>query len=259
MKQTERLLVRLDEIGQAVAESGRCLALLGLGSVGVERDRLDNYSDLDFFVIARPGETDALLNDLSWLTNIHPVTYAFRNTDDGYKLLYADNIFCEFAIFDIDKMAGIGFAPGQYIWQHPDFDPTTLTATTGRSLPTLHTTIDWQLGEALTNLYVGLGRYCRGEKLSAFRFIQHYAIDRVIALTELMMPAEDQAADLFMPERRFEKRYPALTLDLPNLMPGYDQTPAAAAAILTFLEQHYRVNSGMSQAIRDLIEEARSE
>ena len=258
MVQIEKLLLRLEEIGQAVAATGRCLALLGLGSVGQERDRLDEFSDLDFFVITRPGETAHLLQDLSWLTDIHPVTYYFRNTADGCKLLYADDIFCEFAIFPVDGLAGIGFAPGQLVWQHEDFDPTVLQPTRRSSLARLESDPQWQLGEALTNLYVGLARYSRGEKLSAFRFIQQYAVDRLVMLVgEIMMP-EDGHEDPFTPERRFEQRFPSLTIELPDFMPGYDYSPAAAGAILTFLEQHFPVNQGMSQAIRQKIKAARN-
>ena len=46
---THFLLKRLDDIGQSLERSGHALALIGLGSVGVELDRLDSYSDLDFF------------------------------------------------------------------------------------------------------------------------------------------------------------------------------------------------------------------
>ena len=41
----QSLLKRLDEIGQSLERSGHALALLGLGSVGLELDRLDSYSD----------------------------------------------------------------------------------------------------------------------------------------------------------------------------------------------------------------------
>lgn len=47
----EQLLARLDDIGAALLRSGHALALIGLGSVGLERRRLDRYSDLDFVVV----------------------------------------------------------------------------------------------------------------------------------------------------------------------------------------------------------------
>ena len=55
MKRTERLLQRLDEIGRSLERSGHALALIGLGSVGTELDRLDDYADLDFFAIVEDG------------------------------------------------------------------------------------------------------------------------------------------------------------------------------------------------------------
>ncbi len=52
--------------------------------------------------------------------------------------------------------------------------------------------MDWLLGEALTNLYVGLQRELRGERLSAMRFIQGYALDRLVALAgRLAAPADN--------------------------------------------------------------------
>ncbi|KPB04498.1 hypothetical protein [Bacillus sp. CHD6a] len=51
----ERLLRRLDEIGLSLERTQGALLLLGLGSVGNELDRLDEFSDLDFFVIVKPG------------------------------------------------------------------------------------------------------------------------------------------------------------------------------------------------------------
>ena len=77
---TQRLLDRLDAIGASLAQSGHGLALIGLGSVGEERQRLDEYSDLDFFAIVQPGYKDAFIGDLGWLERVHPIDFAFQNT-----------------------------------------------------------------------------------------------------------------------------------------------------------------------------------
>ena len=44
--------------------------------------------------------------------------------------------------------------------------------------------IEWYVGEALTNLYVGLHRDRRGERLSGMRLIQVHAVDRLIGLLD---------------------------------------------------------------------------
>jgi hypothetical protein len=95
------LLSRLDEIGAALARSNKALALIGLGSAGLETDRLDRYSDLDFFAIVENGRKRDFLDGLSWLGDIRPIAYSFRNTPDGHKVLFEDGVFCEFAVFDV--------------------------------------------------------------------------------------------------------------------------------------------------------------
>ena len=61
---------------------------------------------------------------------------------------------------------------------------------------------EWLLGEVLTNLYVGLNRFRRGEKLSAMRLIQGHAVDRLVELLDTIEPAAPSSRDAFMPERR---------------------------------------------------------
>ena len=67
----------------------------GLGRA--ELGRLDDYSDLDFFVVVEPGHKLNFIQQLDWLTVPALIAYAFRNTTDGYKVLYEDGVFCEFA------------------------------------------------------------------------------------------------------------------------------------------------------------------
>jgi hypothetical protein len=242
------LLARLAEIGRSLEHSGQALALIGLGSVGLERARLDEYSDLDFFAIVQPGRKAAFIDDLGWLSAVHPIAYAFRNTADGYKLLYADGVFCEFAVFEPAELAQAEFAEGRVVWKAPGVDeaickpnrpPTPLTA----SDPA------WLLGEALTNLYVGLGRYRRGEKLTALRFVQVYAVDHLIKLAPHLEPEQPTYRDPYNRERRFEQRFPGLAGRLASFQQGYAQTPESALAILAFLEEHFPVNAALKQAI----------
>jgi len=244
---TQKLLDRLDAIGQSLARTGQGLALLGLGSVGLERDRLDDYSDLDFFAIVAPGTKTRFMENLDWLGDLHPVAYAFMNTRDGYKLLYADDVFCEFAIFEPQDLKGIPFAAGKIVWQADGFDSSVLTPPPRPA----HSIIDteWQLGEALTNIYVGLQRELRGEHLSAQRFIQHFAVDRVLELAQTVETAAAGHADPFMVMRRYEIRFPGMSANLSAFIQGYDKNKESARAILTWLDAHFDVNAAIKARI----------
>jgi len=245
------LLARLEAIGQGLAASGHALALLGLGSVGLELERIDAYSDLDFFAIVEPGFKSRYIDNLDWMASAAPIAYAFRNTGDGYKLLYADDIFCEFAVFAPHELAQIPFAAGRIIWQRPEFDARLATPALP-SPPPGEATVEWLVGEAITNLYVGLCRHHRGEKLSAARFIQQYAVDRVLDLAPRVESAQPGQADPFARERRFERRFPFTAAALPSLVQGYDHSPASALAILAWLEAHFPVNAAMAALVRRL-------
>ena len=249
----ELLVERLNQISDSLANTGTALALLGLGSAGKERDRMDDYSDLDFFAIIEPGHKSDYLEDFSWLSRVAPTAYYFKNTVDGCKWLYDDGVFCEFAVFEPQELEAIPFAEGHVIWAREGFNAEVLKPRSreGRYRP--NPDPEWQLGEALTNLYVGLGRYCRGERLSAFKFVQHFALDRLVDLMHMMMDTNDDSMDPFMPDRRLEARFDHAQAHMASFCQGYDQTPQSALAQLEWLEQHCSVNPFMAYEIRRLV------
>lgn len=245
------LLKRLDEIGQSLAQSGHALALLGLGSAGAELDRMDEYSDLDFFAIVEPGYKRHYIENLEWLSNIAPLEYYFLNTNDGYKLLFTDGIFCEFAVFEPDELSELPFASERVIWKRPNV-PEAIHRPTKTVTQPAQRTQEFLIGEAITNLYVGLGRDKRGERLSATRFIQGYAVDRLLELADHIEPEVNVSRDPFAGERRFEKRHPAVAREMSAWLQGYERNQESALAILSFLEKHFEVNAAMAKAIRAL-------
>jgi len=247
------LVSRLNQIGASLAQTNKAVALIGLGSVGIEVDRLDEFSDLDFFVIVETGFKGEFLEHLGWLGSICPIVYYFRNTPDGYKLLFEDGVFCEFAIFEEPELRHIPFAPGRIVWKRPGASDTLALPhriQNGQETPSL----EWSLGEALTNLYVGISRFHRGEKLSAMRLVQCYAVDRVLELADRIEPSASSSRDVFAPERRYEERNPSVAELLASFTQGYERSIESARAILIFLERHFDVNQSFKQALIELFE-----
>jgi hypothetical protein len=245
------LLKRLDEIGHSLAQSGHALALLGLGSVGEELHRLDEYSDLDFFAIVESGYKNRYIENLDWLSSLCPIAFHFKNTEDGYKLLFTDGIFCEFAVFEPQKLQSIPFSAGRIVWQRADA-PEDLHRPAKESVHAALRDMNYLIGEAMTNLYVGMGRDKRGEKLSAMRFIQGYAVDRLLELAEYIEPEQNVTRDIFANERRFEGRHPIIAREMSVWLQGYEHNRESALAILSFLESHFEVNAALANAIRKL-------
>ncbi|HPH94961.1 MAG TPA: hypothetical protein PKW33_02665 [Anaerolineaceae bacterium] len=252
MTTPKQLLQRLDDIAQSLKESGHGRMLIGLGSVGFEHERLDEYSDLDFFAVVEEGWKGSFIVDLAWLNRASRVAWSFQNTADGYKLLFEDGIYAEFAVFEPQELAHIPFKAGRVVWAAEGVDHQLAVPVMPLPVREERST-EYLLGEALSNLYVGLGRFRRGEKLSAFRYIQGYAVDRVLELAGRMEPAQVVSNDEFTLERRCEARFPELARALPALMPGYEAAPQAARQILALLEAHFTVDAVIKARIEELM------
>ena len=246
------LLRRLDDIAGALAASGRGVALLGLGSVGRETARLDRWSDLDFFAVVEPGARAAFLDDLGWLAAVAPLAWTVRNTRDGHRVLFEDGILCEMAVFEPADLATIPFAAGRVVWSRPGVDPADLEPAAPPAEPT--TDVTWLVGEVLSNLLVGLGRWHRGERLAAARLVQGHAVDRLLELEAATAAVTGVPRDPFAPERRAEARLPGLRDVLPALVPGYERTPEAARAVLAHLARRAEVPAAAHAAVLALLE-----
>ncbi|EPD50861.1 hypothetical protein HMPREF1210_02369 [Paenisporosarcina sp. HGH0030] len=249
----QKLLSRLDEIGQSLESTGGALLLFGLGSVGIELERLDDYSDLDFFVIARPELKSRFIDRLDWLETVYPLAFSFKNTKDGHKILFEDGIYAEFAIFEEKEMDHISFSEGRIVWQEAHFINKGLhiPIVQNVSLKKDHS-LNYSLNEALTNLYVGLCRYARGEKLSALKFVQGEAIDNILNVLHLIEPEVEYFPDVFNNERRLEKRFPRFAQTIGDMMQGYHHVPESALHILKYLEDVFPINQRMGEEIRRL-------
>lgn len=245
---------RLAALAQELSTRDDALALLALGSVGTETERLDSWSDLDFFVIVRNGAKGRYIENLDWLAAAHPLAWHFQNTVDGHKGLMADGVFCEFAVFETHELSRIPYAPGRFIWRRNEVDETLAFAK--QSLPERHSAA-WLVGEALSNLLIGLQRHARGEKLAAMRLIQVHALDRVLEFMELQHPdAQDKniysARDPFSVDRRIEARSSHAAMVLPIWAGGYEHSVPAALALLAALESHNVVPVFVAAHIRKL-------
>ena len=180
-------LTRLDRFAHSVAGAPGVVAVLGLGSAGLEHGRFDDHSDIDFFLVVDDGATkQAYLDDLDWLAGFGgTVTYSFANDPNGRKALLDDGLFLEYAVFTPAQLATLTLAGVRVVWHRAGVDPAALVAPAAIVTTSGHDTVEFHLNEALTNLFVGLHRHLRGERLTAMRFIQVYAVDRVLALVRL--------------------------------------------------------------------------
>lgn len=204
---TEALAARL-------ADDPRVVGLVAVGSMAGRDYEPDDWSDHDFFVIARPGEQEGLRTDLAWLPDRERVVVVIRETDHGVKVVYADGHLVEFAVFDLEELGVARVNRYRVLLDRGGVEPR---------LAELHAepqSDEWLFGMFVTAALVAAGRAHRGELLSASFFV----VQALRHLTGLLGDAP--ILDDLDPLRRFERAYPELGLELASIV----QRPPALAA-----------------------------
>ena len=247
----QQLLQRLDDIGRSIAATHEALALIGLGSAGVELERLDEFSDIDFFVVVKDGCKAQFIDDLAWLARVRPLLFVFKNTPDGYKVLFDDDLYAEFAVFEVRELENAVYSPGRIVWKAADF-AEQWRVPAKPPVPWQPESREWLIGEMVTCLYVGLCHLRRGERLSAWRFVQGHAFSLLLELIEYHR--SDPALDVFSKERRFELRHPEWPAHLSHFLQGYDRVAESAQAMLAYLDEHDPVHPEIKRVILNLID-----
>ncbi len=201
------------------------LGVVALGSMA-DAARRDRWSDHDFFWIVESGLQEGYRRDLSWLPDAGAVVMALRETAHGLKVLFADGHLIEFAVFDPDEIALARVNDAVILRDHADI-AARIDAVRARSgngaFDPLH-----GVQTILGVLQVGVGRYARGERVTASRFIKGFAFEQLIPLLSAVVPpSQPEALDNLDPFRRFERRYPALGAEIDRLLSADGVTCAA--------------------------------
>jgi hypothetical protein len=189
---------------------GDVLALVALGSMAARDHLPDRFSDHDFFVIVRPGTQSWYRANRQWLPKHERIAFAYQETAHGMKVLSDERHLLEFAVFDPDELNQARINRYRVL-----FDRANLTATleqlAARETASPAEDIPYQSSQFLTHLLVGLWRFQRGERLSAFQFLREFPLQELVRLTQaLATPDRPDLGDNLDPTRRFERVYPAV-------------------------------------------------
>lgn len=251
----EAFLRLLNKITEAATATGRIKAVLSLGSSGLETDRIDRFSDLDIWIITEDGHNSTLLANLDWLAAANPIDYSYMHGPTGYTVLFHGGISAEISLITMAEFQSMSSPGARILWKAPGV-PDDIALPRTNHIPHKRT-LEELIGEALLNLYVGVGRFYRGEKLTAMRFVQVYAVDRIIEMAPYKESEQTFSRDPFVLDRRVERRFPRLAESLPSMTQGYNHTPQSARAALTFLSTHFKLNALIEQAIDNRLAEGR--
>ena len=184
--------------------------IIGLVLVGstAETERVDEWSDHDFFVITESNDQEPLRNDLSWLPQPQEIAFWFRETEHGLKVVYRSGDVLEFAIFDRDELRGC--TVNHHRLAYGDEKVRQALSEAKNRLPEVVVGDDLaDFRQFLSVLIIQVGRARRGELLTAGQGIRGTAATALLKVLTRRLPY-DSRLDRLDVSRRFEFAHPEI-------------------------------------------------
>lgn len=234
-----------DALAARAQEFPEVTALVWAGSAA-DTQRIDEWSDHDFFLIVEDGHAERFRDDLFWLPMPEAIAWKVRETDHGYKVVYTDGQVLEFAVFDRAELAAARVNHFALAFDRDGIEDVVRGVFTPN--PPSRYTPQANLEIFLTLLIIGVGRFRRGEVLSAGQFIRVYAVDHLLqAIKKTQDSAKPAARDGLDVYRRVEQEFPELGARVGTAI-AQDAESAArdllAIAVQTFGENYAVVREG---------------
>lgn len=227
------------QLVQNLQQNERVLGLIAAGSMAQKSHQPDHWSDHDFLVIVQSGEQESFRQNLQWMPEPEKIIFAHRDTEHGLKVFYEYGHLTEFAIFDSVELHVMKVNDYRILI---DRDSTITSAVRGiKRKTTLHSAPPadhFLFGQLIAHVFVGAGRYARGEKFSAHAFIKGYALNDILSLFAKHLDAPNKTRlDNLDPLRRFEVVYPDLAAEIHQIL--MQDTLTTGRQFLQLSERHF--------------------
>jgi hypothetical protein len=197
----------------------------------------DQWSDHDFLILAADKAADFFRSESKWLPDHEAIVLHFSETEHGVKVLYADGHLLEFAVITAADFHLARMNSHRVLIDRDGFGERVArsVADTAAWAADDRKSDAWLLGQFLTHLLVGVGRYARGEHISGRRIVKDFVLGDLLQLLARHRPPEAEGhLDSLDAYRRFEQAYPALGEKVNAALEA--PMPQAALALLDLME-----------------------
>jgi hypothetical protein len=110
--------------------------------------------------------------------------------------------------------------------------------------------------DIIADVSQGLNDFLAGDKLSAFRFVQIHALEKLMQFIERTTDCSSFVTNESGSAFSFASRYPDYAPWLRSMMLGPDETPHAAASILAFMHDNWPLDYSDENSARELLMQA---
>lgn len=231
-----------EELCQRLEADERVVGLVALGSMAGRDYAPDAFSDHDFFVVTRPGEQEHFRRETGWIPEAGRLVLWMRETAHGVKALFESGHLLEFAVFSPEELYLARVNRYRVLLDRGSVEET-LAAVARHTAQQGSPDDGWLLGQFLTQLLIGAGRYARGERLSGHSRVKEEALRHLVRLLARHVRSEHSALlDDLDAVRRFERVFPALGQELNVALE--EKTPQAALRMLDLAERELKERLG---------------
>lgn len=216
-----------DRLSANASANDEVIGLVFLGSAA-DHSRVDEWSDHDFYLVVKNGLGEKYRNDLGWIPDIEHAILTPRETAHGLKVVFDDGRVLEFAVFE-DNELELSAANHWMVSVDKQAITERMQKIAERSRPVGSPEFSTEFELFLAQLLIGVGRFRRGEVLTAGQFIRSYIVKRLITLTRLAhapVPGSESKEDNLDGFRRFELQYPSIARRIEDAMQATVETAA---------------------------------
>jgi hypothetical protein len=227
-----------EELRRRLEADERVVGLVALGSMAGRDYAPDAFSDHDFFVVTRPGEQEHFRKETGWVPEAGRLVLWMRETAHGVKALFDSGHLLEFAVFSPEELHLARVNRYRVLVDKGGMEET-LAAVAQHTAQQGAPDDGWLLGQFLTQLLIGAGRYARGERLSGHSRVKEDALRHLLRLLARHVRSEHAALlDDLDVVRRFERVFPSLGQELNAALRL--ETPQAALRLLDIAERELK-------------------
>ncbi|HEX8702080.1 MAG TPA: hypothetical protein VF815_24835 [Myxococcaceae bacterium] len=233
-----------EELRRRLEADERVMGLVALGSMAGRDYAPDAFSDHDFFVITRPGAQEPFRRETGWVPRAGELVLWMRETAHGVKALFGSGHLLEFAVFSPDEVPLARVNRYRVLLDKGGVEEA-LAAVARHTAQQGSPDDGWLLGQLLTQLLIGAGRYARGERLSGHSRVKEDALRHLVRLLARHVRSEHAALlDDLDAVRRFERVFPKLGQQLNEALSR--PAPQAALLLLELAERELKERLGAS-------------
>lgn len=210
--------------------------VMGLVALGTTADPTwrDAWSDHDFWVITRPGHQERLLDDLGWLPNSAEILIRARHGRRHYSVLYQNGHRAEFAVFDAEEATASTVTLYRILFDRADVAAAVARAQQHAApQPWNEARRVFVFDNFLILLCTAVARWQRGERLSARRYLDQFALNSLLELAQVNVAISGR--DPADPRRHIERQQPRLAEAVEAL--ACRLVPEGAIGMLDLAEQ----------------------